>query len=105
MQLVSVEKKVTGTEQQLFGGSDSGLLTHGLADRQMLHDAACPAARSHRYCAGAGQGASLGQLLARDIGRFRNKPISLLTFHKEYGQCRCDKSQRGTKKKQEMSGK
>jgi len=30
MQLVNVEKKVTRTEQQLVGGSDSGLLTHGL---------------------------------------------------------------------------
>jgi len=48
MQLVSAEKKVTRTEQQLVGGSDSGLLTHDLADHQLLHDAACPAARTHR---------------------------------------------------------
>ena len=58
MQLVSVEKKVNRTEEQLVGGSDSGLLTHGLAEHQLLHDAACPAARTLRYCAGAVQGAS-----------------------------------------------
>ena len=68
MQLVSVEKKVTRTEQQLVGRSDSGLLTHDLADHQLLHDAACPAARTHRYCACAEQSASLGQLLASDKG-------------------------------------
>jgi hypothetical protein len=61
MQLISAEKKVTRTEQQLVGGSDSGLLTQDLADHQLLYDAACPAARTDRYCAGAGQGASLGQ--------------------------------------------
>jgi hypothetical protein len=68
MQLVSAEKKVTRTEQ-LAGGLDSGLLTHGLANHQLLHDAACPAAKTHPYCAGAEQGASLGQLLAGDIGQ------------------------------------
>ena len=68
MQLVSAEKKVTRTEQQLVGGSDSGLLIHDMADHQLLHDAACPAARTHRYCAGAEQRASSDQLLARDKG-------------------------------------
>jgi len=41
MQLVSVEKKVTRTEQQLVGGSDSGLLTHSLAGRPSAATCCC----------------------------------------------------------------
>jgi hypothetical protein len=66
LKLFSHVKKVSRTEEQLVGASDSGLLTHVLADHQLLHDAASYTATTHRYCARAEQGPSLDQ---RDKGK------------------------------------
>jgi len=105
MQLVSAEKKVTRTEQQLVGGSDSGLLTHDLADHQL----------PTRCCLSCSKDSSLLRMCSterfigpaacqRQSDGIEKKHVSLLTFHKGYGQCRCDKSQHDTNNKKNCRG-